>query len=160
MSINAILACDEAWGIGNKNQLPWPRNDQDMKWFRDNTVNDVVVMGRKTWESIGNKNLPNRINYVLTNNHDIVGEPHHVVSGTIHEIITSIQETAHDKKIWFIGGANIYNQALPLCDYVYLTQIRGAYECDAFFNPKLLEKFRKISSKTTPECVFSIWSRI
>ena len=64
--IKAILACDEEWGIGKDGDLPWPHNSADLKWFKDNTVNGIVVMGKSTWDSLPRKPLPKRKNIVVT----------------------------------------------------------------------------------------------
>lgn len=165
MSVNAILACDDNWGIGKDNDLPWPRNDYDMKWFRENTTGGVVVMGRKTWESIGSKQLPNRVNIVVTSQghtyDDPKTRPTATWSGSMIDCINYLRAMHRGRKIWMIGGANIYKQTVPLCDHVYLTRIEGDYNCDAFFDPKLLSGFVCLTStKKAPGCTFSIWSKI
>ena len=134
--IRAILACDDNWGIGKDGTLPWPHNKKDMKWFRDNTVGHVVVMGRKTWESFGSRPLPNRINVVISNNkfpHPRDGGPDHVLSGDLESgLKVLLSELYPNLKLWIIGGANIYRQALPFCDKLYITRIKGSYKCDTF----------------------------
>ena len=66
--IKAILAHDAKYGIGKDNDLPWPKNEADMKWFKAMTLNHTVVMGRKTWDSLPFKPLPNRHNIIVTSN--------------------------------------------------------------------------------------------
>jgi len=131
MSINAILAMDNNIGIGHENDLPWPRNRKDMKWFRECTIGNVVVMGRNTWESFGSKSLPNRINVVVTNR-EVEGDPDDVVSGDLDVILELIGHKYPQLDIFVIGGANIYRQALPFCDKLYVTRINGVYKCDTF----------------------------
>lgn len=131
MSVNAILAMDNNMGIGYENTLPWPHNKKDMKWFRDCTQGHVVVMGRKTWESFGNKKLPNRINVVLTNG-EVEGNPDAVMSGDVDGVLEILGYKYPDLHIFVIGGANIYRQALPFCDKLYITRIKGVYKCDTF----------------------------
>jgi len=65
--IRAILACDEEWGIGRDNDLPWPHMQRDLAWFKQCTSNSTVAMGRKTWDSLPRKPLPNRKNIVVSN---------------------------------------------------------------------------------------------
>jgi len=133
MRVNAILAMDDNMGIGWKNTLPWPHNKRDMQWFRECTSGHIVVMGRNTWESFGSKPLPNRINVVVTNRyHDLEGKPDHVMRGHINGIITELLFSNPGLKIFIIGGANLYRQALPFCDRLYLSTIRGSYQCDTF----------------------------
>ena len=163
MSVSAILACDKNWGIGKNNDLPWPRNDHDMKWFRENTLGGVVVMGRKTWESLGSKPLPKRINIVVTSQDLMSGEvkPNATWSGHMHDCIQYLSNTYTDQKIWIIGGANIYNQAVPYCDHVYLTRFDESYDCDAFFDSSHLDRFVEMATnQKVPGCSFSIWSKI
>jgi dihydrofolate reductase len=140
MSVNAILAMDSNMGIGYENSLPWPHNKKDMKWFRDCTSGHVVVMGRKTWESFGNKKLPNRINVVMTTS-VIEGEADLVAFGDVEDVINNLKEKYPDLHIFIIGGANLYRQALPFCDKLYVTQIRGAYKCDTFMYSQDFEGF-------------------
>ena len=64
--IKAILACDDEWGIGKNGDLPWPHNPADLRWFKNNTLNSVVVMGKSTWDSLPRKPLPNRENLIVT----------------------------------------------------------------------------------------------
>lgn len=162
MSINAILACDENWGIGKNNDLPWPRNDHDMKWFRENTSNGVVVMGRKTWQSLGNKALPNRINCVVSRDiSTIEGSPDVRVAGIDASTLRQMDDRFFPKKVWIIGGGEIYKQTIPYCDFVYLTRFHSTYQCDTFIDPLLMSSFVEMASvQKTPECTFSIWRKI
>ena len=140
MSINAILAMDDNMGIGFENDLPWPRMNKDMKWFRESTTGNVVVMGRNTWESFGNEPLPNRVNIVVTNR-EVEGNPDGVMSGYIPDLLDIIQGRYPQLDIFVIGGANIYRQALPHCDKLYITRIKGVYKCDTFMYSNDFEGF-------------------
>lgn len=165
MSVNAILAHDDKNGIGKNNDLPWPRNAADMKWFRDCTIGHVVVMGRKTWESMGSKPLPRRINVVVSSRRDFPhpkdGGPDHVLTGELSGVKTLLKDLYPDLKIWIIGGANIYEQSLSTCDNIYLTRIPGDYECDTFVSlDKHLSGFVQAAKKEQDRLTFSIWKRI
>jgi dihydrofolate reductase len=140
MSVNAILATDLDYGIGMEGDLPWPKNRRDMRWFSDNTKGHVVVMGRATWESLGNQNLPNRINVVISNS-ELGGQPHVQMSGDIEMILQHLEERYPDLDIWIMGGANIYHQALPYCDKLYLTTIRKQYKCDRYVESNIIVRF-------------------
>ena len=161
MTVNAILACDIEYGIGKENELPWPKNKVDMKWFRDNTLGHVVVMGRKTWESLGNKKLPNRINVVISHNpKEVKGNPDSINYGTMGEIIHSLKQQYPLLKIWVIGGADIYRQAMFYCDNLYLTKFKQIYDCDTHVDPENFKSFDKLVYSTkTEEATFSIWSK-
>ena len=164
-NINAILAHDDNYGIGKNNDLPWPRNPTDLKWFRECTIGHVVVMGRKTWESIGSKPLPKRINVVVSNKqlpNPKDGGPDHVLSGDINDGIQNLlPELYPNLKIWVIGGANLYRQTLSHCDNIYLTHIPGNYECDTFVEMrKHLVGYAKMAKKEQDGLTFSIWRKM
>lgn len=126
--------------IGKDNQLPWPKNSQDMKFFKETTTGATVIMGRKTFESIG-RPLPNRTNFVLSR------------SGWSAEGVTvfnSIQDAiaqAPTEKVFIIGGAKIYEQTIQDVEGIYLTPIKGSYEGDAKY-PKIPASFQKDSEKS------------
>jgi dihydrofolate reductase len=171
MTVNAILAHDDRWGIGKDNGLPWPRNAADMKWFRECTIGHVVVMGRKTWESIGSKPLPKRVNVVVSSRRDFPhpkdGGPDHVLSsakgvvGLGVGIRTLMSDLYPGLKVWIIGGADIYEQTLPTCDNIYLTHIPGDYECDTFVSfDKHLSRFIEVAKKEQDGLTFRICKRV
>lgn len=158
VNVNAILACDAEGGIGKNNDLPWPKNELDMKWFKKNTSCGVVVMGRKTWESLGSKCLPKRINVVVSSS-DVEG-PDHVMGGDIKEIISNIRELYPQKQIWIIGGANLYEQSFEHCDYVYLTEMTDTYDCDTFIDRnKFKRSHSEISHKDYEGMRMSVWEK-
>lgn len=139
MSINIILATDLNFGIGNENKLPWPKNKKDMDWFRQHTLGHVVVMGRKTWESLGSKPLPGRINVVITSKDILQAHTRH---GDMGEILNTLQKDVYpDLHIWVIGGAEIYSQAVPHADKLYLTTFQQNYECDTYVESDIITKF-------------------
>ena len=119
MSINLILARDANNGIGQNNGLPWPHNKLDMKWFKDNTLDDVVLMGRKTWESIGSKPLPYRYNYIISSRN--YGSHVAGYQKSFSEAIENLTAEYPYNDIWIIGGASIYEQAVDVADNLYLT---------------------------------------
>lgn len=126
--LTIIVATDPGGGIGIGNAMPW-RLPEDMAHFKSVTSGHCVIMGRKTFDSIG-KALPNRRNIVVTRNgawrHDGV------------EAVASLNDAvalAGDSPAYIIGGAEIYAQALPLVDRLIITQIARAFACDAFFPP-------------------------
>lgn len=161
MTVNAIVATDLNGGIGKDNGLPWPHNPEDMKWFRRQTSHDIVVMGRKTWQSIGSKPLPNRINIVITTS-PIEGEPAGIYYGDMQKVLQTIQSDFPNKTVWIIGGANIYEQALPFCDNLYLTKFKQEYNCDAFIKKESIRPFQKLVeyNNDSSDLSFTVWSKI
>lgn len=123
----AIAAMSQNRVIGNGNRIPW-HLPGDFKFFKATTMGHVLVMGRKTFESIG-RPLPGRDTIVLSR------------SSFLHRgvrTIASLEQLpvlAGDRRVFICGGAEIYRQALPLCSDLYLTLVKRATEGDAFFPP-------------------------
>nr|AIA19075.1 Dihydrofolate reductase [uncultured bacterium] len=132
-------------GIGNDNKLLFAIKE-DLQRFKALTTGHPIVMGRKTFESIG-RPLPNRTNIVITRNTDFVAEGCVVVS-SLDEAIGKAKEV-EQIEIFIIGGGEIYKQALPFTDRLYITEVEGEEEATVFF-PEYTE-FSKIISegKTT-----------
>lgn len=126
MSISLIVAMAENRVIGRDNTLPW-RLSADLKRFRAITMGKPVVMGRKTFESIG-RPLDGRRNIVVTRSADFHPQGVTVV-GSVDEALAQ----AGDLEAMVIGGASIYEQTLPLADRMYLTEIHAAFDGDTRF---------------------------
>ena len=131
--ITLIAACSKNRAIGKDNKLLW-HLPNDLKRFKRLTTDKTVVMGRKTFESIG-KPLPNRKNIILTNNKDLL------IEGC--DVITSISELNLIEDIVIIGGEQIYKLFIDLADIIELTLIDKYFEGDAFFPEIALDKFIK-----------------
>ncbi|MFZ4863102.1 dihydrofolate reductase [Sphingobacterium sp. Mn56C] len=140
MKITLIVAAAENNGIGKNNQMPW-HLPNDFKYFKKNTIDHSVVMGRKTFESIG-KALPERRNIVLTRDLRYT-HPDVDVANSLQEVLTYCRD---EREIFIIGGADIYKQTLPLAQRVLLTRVHSTIEADAFF-PSLDENEWKLVSK-------------
>lgn len=125
-SLTLIVATDRQRGIGVNNTLPW-RLKEDLAFFKQTTSGHAIIMGRKTFDSIG-RPLPNRRNIVVTRN---AGWSH---AGT--ERAGSLAEAAAlagDGEVFVIGGAQIYADAIKAADRLIVTEIDAIYDCDAFF---------------------------
>lgn len=133
--INIIVARSRNGVIGKDGKLPWYL-PEDLKFFKEKTIGFPVIMGRKTWESIG-KPLKGRENIVLTKN------PSYQVNNAIK--VSSLEEalTLFTGDIFIIGGATLYKQALPLANKVWITKIDKDFEGNAIFD-KLDEKEWKL----------------
>jgi dihydrofolate reductase len=127
MMISIIAAISKNRVIGNKNKLPW-KLPADMQHFVSITKGKPVIMGRKTFESLG-KPLPNRINIVLTSDKNY----HQDGCVVVHDINGALNAAKEHGEVMVIGGAAIYEQFLPLAGRMYLTLIEGEFEGDAFF---------------------------
>lgn len=123
--ITIIAAVSDNGVIGNKGQLLW-HISEDMRRFRDFTTGNTVIMGRKTWESIGHA-LPNRQNIVVTR---CAGEFKGAL--TAHSISSAIS-MAHSEDIFIIGGGDIYSQSIDIADKMYITRVHMTYDGDTLF---------------------------
>lgn len=129
--MNAIAAVDANWAIGNKNRL-LTSIPADMKFFREKTMEHVVVMGRKTLESFPNGlPLKNRVNIVLTANRSYKVKDAIIVH-TKEELLEELKKY-DSNELYVIGGGSIYEMLIPYCDTAYITKIDHAYAADTYF---------------------------
>ena len=126
--IKAILAADAEWGIGKNNILPWSNNSDDLRWFKQITHEQTVVMGRNTWESLPIKPLPGRYNIVVSSNP--VDGPDLVIS--LQEAKSVLQYTYPGTQKWIIGGAMLVEALMPIIDEIWISRIEGTHGCDTF----------------------------
>ncbi|MRV74708.1 dihydrofolate reductase [Duganella sp. FT92W] len=131
-----IVAADLERGIGIHNTLPW-KLPEDLAHFKRLTTGHAIIMGRKTYESIG-RPLPNRRNIVITRNASWRADG----VETVHSLAEARELVAGDAQAYIIGGAQVYEQALALADEVIITEIQATYECDAHF-PALGPEWRE-----------------
>lgn len=127
--LTIIVATDAQRGIGINNTLPW-KLPEDMAHFKRLTTGHPVIMGRKTYDSIG-RPLPNRRNIVVTRNAEWRAEG----VETVHSLDQARALVAAEAEAFIIGGAQVYAEALALADQLIVTEIGRAFECDAFFPP-------------------------
>lgn len=121
----AIAAMAENRVIGNQNTIPW-HLPEDFKWFKKTTMGQTLLMGRKTFDSIG-RPLPGRQTIILSRNQ--LSIPDTVTVNTIE----SIETVATSDTIWVAGGSEIYQLMLPKCTDLYLTRVHQKAEGDTFF---------------------------
>lgn len=148
--MNMIVAVDEKWGIGRDNGL-LASISEDMKYFKAHTIDKVVVMGRKTLESLpGKRGLPKRINYVLTTQKGYEAERCIVVNS--EEELFNVLERYDGDDVMLIGGASMYNKYYELCDKLYITKLYADLNADAFIvNIDEDERFEVISESELHE---------
>lgn len=139
--ISIIVAIAKNRAIGHGNKLLW-NIPEDMKFFRETTRGHTVVMGRKTFESIG-RPLPNRLNIVITRDNSFTADGV-TVCHSLEEALDLARQKEKDE-VFVIGGAQIYTQALPFTDRLYLTVVHKDFEGDAFFPEH--KEFTKIVSQ-------------
>ncbi len=127
MRLSIVVAMDSNRLIGKDNELPW-QLPADLAFFKKLTTGNTILMGRKTFDSIG-RPLPNRRNIVITRNTDIE------ITGC--EVVNSIEEALllaqREAEVMVIGGAKLYQQILPIADRLYITQIESEFDGDTYF---------------------------
>lgn len=136
--INIIVAADENNVIGKDNELIWHLPD-DLRFFKQKTNGHPIIMGRRTFESVG-RPLPNRTNIIITRSSDFKADGCVVV----HSLDEALQ-VADQKDVFIVGGSEIYRQALPMADRVYLTRVHHRFEGDRHF-PELGDEWLEIES--------------
>lgn len=148
-----IVAADKNWAIGKDNKL-LVSIPADMKFFRETTKGNVVVMGRKTLESFPQgQPLKNRVNIVITKNPDYKVKDAVVV----HSVEEAIEESKKNEgEVFCIGGESIYRAMLPYCDTALVTKIDHAYQADTYF-PNLDEDSEwELTGETEEQTYFDI----
>ena len=150
MDFEVILAVDEKWGIGKSGGIPWSV-PEDLQFFKEKTDGNIIIMGSNTFNSLRRRPLKNRLNIVLTRmpwlyKKDAEKHLNLVFVKNIQELemFTNRIETVQvfpflklDYKLFVVGGADVYKQFMRdhNVSTIWITFIRGLYECDTFFNP-------------------------
>lgn len=144
MKISIVVAIAQNGAIGIENRLPW-RLSSDLKNFKKLTSGHAILMGRKTYESIG-KPLPKRRNLIISR------DPAYTAEGC--EVFQSIEaaieaaQAQGETEVFVIGGAQIYRQILPKADKMYLTKVKAEVKGDAFFEIGNLDQWTTINTQT------------
>lgn len=140
MKLAIIAAVARNGAIGKDGELPW-HFPEDMRRFKEKTLGRIVIMGRKTYESIG-RPLPNRLNIVVTRQNPDFSDAGVAVAHSLEEALAFAKRMLDAKgnpdeneEVFCIGGAEIYRLAMPIADKIYLTQIDREFDGDAFFPP-------------------------
>lgn len=140
-TISIIVATDDKRGIGKDNKLLW-HIPEDLKHFKKITLGHPVIMGRKTYESIG-KLLPGRTNIIVTRKKNYKA-PGCVISNSFKKAVAIAREK-DNTEIFIIGGGEIYRQGIKITDKLYLTLVKGNFQADTFFPD--YSKFSKVLTK-------------
>lgn len=160
-TVAAIVAMDEKRLIGAKGVLPW-HVPEDLAHFRKLTMGHIVVMGRKTWESLPAKvrPLPGRLNIVVSRSIEEVPLPEGVLGAHSPEdaLVIARRVAKEGQRVWVIGGAQIYKAMLPLCDEVHVTKVVGVHEGDAWL-PPFEHEFTSRSEIPAERCIFQVFVR-
>lgn len=144
-TLTLVVAYSDNRVIGRDNALPW-KLPGDLAHFKRTTLGSPIIMGRKTWESLG-RPLPGRTNVVVTRN------PHYAAQGAVvvSSLEAAVQTCGDVAEAYVIGGAQIYEQAIPMAQRVIATEVHAHVEGDAFFPGLAAVQWQEVSRDTQPE---------
>lgn len=147
MNLALICAMAENRTIGRNNRLPW-KLPEDLKYFKRTTMGNSIIMGRKTWESIG-RPLPGRTNIVISRDSNYEAEKAKVVNslGAAITLAENLAAVDGSKEAFIIGGAGLYKEALPLADRFHLTRVHAQVEGDTFLAEFNEDEWKEVSRK-------------
>lgn len=149
MIVACYVAIADNGVIGRDGGLPW-KLSTDMKRFKETTMGKPIVMGRKTWESFPKRPLPGRLNIVISRDKAFQAEGA-VVGGSLEEALAiAEQEAGPDGEAAIIGGGQIYRQALPLADRLYVTHVKAEIDGDTRFPAIDPDVWRVVESQDFP----------
>jgi dihydrofolate reductase len=151
MTIALIVAMSEDGTIGDKGKVPWRISD-DLKRFKRLTMGHPIIMGRKTYESIG-KPLPGRTNIVLTRSSSFVAPPEVLKFDTLDAALDHCR-AQREEIVFVVGGSEVYRQALPLADKLFVTEVHRCVNGDTKFPDYDRSRWREVAREDGPECSF------
>jgi len=162
--ICTIFATDQIGTFGNRGTLPWPMNPEDMAWFKEHTHNQIVIMGRRTWDDPKfKKPLPDRINYVVSSKPIIGYNTVRRINGDIKTEIKNIQLLYPNKNVFILGGPDLITECKDLIDYAYITHRKGAAFSDVRIDLRAFMVGMRITSSrpsTDKMLNFSIYKNV
>lgn len=153
--LNIIVAMTEQFVIGHENSIPW-KSTVDMQRFKQLTTGHPIIMGRKTYESIG-RPLPERENIVITRNPELKYDKCHMAS-TLQEGLDKARELS-GKTPFIIGGSEIYAQALPQVTHIYMSVMKFSRKGDAHFPNINPDEWNTVKFENHEDHIFQILAR-
>lgn len=165
LPVSLIVAATRNQVIGRDNQMPW-HLPEDLRYFKQRTLGKPIIMGRKTWESLG-RPLPGRLNIVISRQADLELEGAEVFADLAAALQRGYQWAAQQgaAEVMVIGGGQLYQEALQLAQRVYLTRIDLELEGDTFFPVLDAQHWQQIEAEThpaqeqEPAYTFEVWQR-
>ena len=157
------MAVDDNGGISKDLSMPWPKNSKDLQWFKKNTLNQVIVMGSKTWEDpFMSTPLKDRENILITTkDNSFYPGANAYIKGNIVDEILNLEKQYLNKDIYIIGGPEIIKQTFDLFKEFYLTRIYGNFKCDKFIDINKISNTMRLIEKIDCDatCHFEIWKK-
>ena len=161
--IKAIMAVDDNGGVSRDGSMPWPKNHKDLKWFKNHTLNNVVIMGKLTWiDPFMPTPLKNRVNVLVTNqDKEKFPGADDYISGDLISNIKILSQKYENLDKFIIGGPSTLYQLFDLVEEFYLTRIYGNYNCDNSLELNTIENEMTLEKKIQSDqsCHFEIWKR-
>jgi dihydrofolate reductase len=145
MKLCAIVAVSENGVIGSRNQLPW-KISEDLKHFKKLTLHHSIIMGRKTFESLG-RVLPDRFHIVISKSFEYAHDSVQVVKDLDSALILAESKSKADEEVFVIGGSQIYELSFSRIERFYLTLVNRRFEGDAFFSLDRFEREYRVVSR-------------
>lgn len=146
-----IVACDPSGGIGVNGTLPWKTLKKDLERFKSLTINHPVVMGKRTWDSLPIKPLPERLNIVVTQQR-LLNYPEVLATETL-DLLDVFKEA------WIIGGATLINSCWDRITEIHLSRTFAKYDCDTYIDLVKLNDFTMISIERCEDHTYEIWKK-
>jgi len=162
--MKAILAADTDWGIGKDGTMPWPHNSDDLAWFKECTIDSTVIMGRKTWDSLPFKPLPDRQNIIVSRKLNVDAYYNCAIMGIdiLKDISNTLKELGQHSSdpTWIIGGAQLLETMIPFIDEIWISRIDGTYACDTFLPEQLIKKLFTCTNVDHDKLAIEKWVKI
>ena len=154
---NIIFAVDEANGLGNSNTIPW-KCTNDMKFFARQTKGNILIVGKKTWNSMPQQKILKDRNVIVVSRSLVQSSECTVVAKSFNDALTIAYNNAHKaQKVFVIGGLQLYKEAVyhPDCTEIFVSFIKGVHKCDtvATFMVRIFENFQGRKIETYDDCV-------
>lgn len=146
MSVNRVIGLD--------NRLPW-RIPEELQHFKQVTMGKPIIMGRKTFDSIGRRLLPGRKSIILTRDLDLIGEGYTVV----HSVLDALNAAGDVPEVMVVGGAGVYKEFMPIANRIYLSVIKQKYAGDAYFPEFDHDVWHLVSEQDHPEFTVYIYEQ-
>lgn len=147
---NIVVACTLNGGIGKNGTIPWKASLDLKKFYKLTTMRpknktNILIMGRRTYQSIGNKPLKDRVNIVVSKTLVVLAEENIIIALDLEKALNISYNMKEVHKVFIIGGSELYKEAIihKDCENIYLTQIKENIDCDVFFPIDLLQNYNK-----------------
>lgn len=162
MILSHIVAVDKNWAIGKDNKLPW-HLPEDLKFFKETTSGKIMIMGRKTFDSLG-RLLPGRMHIVISRSSPVSNNENLIYVSSLDAAIALAKSMIPKwpNEVFIMGGGEIYRQSIDLIDRLYLTQIDKVVDGDTFYSPPNFNLFtleKQNHFKTTENFAISLYCR-